>query len=728
MLDVPFDQPVELLETGVLSADTLEEAYDRLNMQIRRVWRKVSNALTFSDDEGASSTGTADTVVGFDGDGNIVEIPRSIFATGASVTTSDTPPPLPVSGDLWLNSTTTQMFVYYNDGDSRQWVSVVASTAPVVTTSDVPPSSPVSGDLWLDTNTTQMFAYYDDGTSSQWVTVTSGSPSADSDTVTYTPDGTGAVATTVENKLRESVSVKDFGAVGDGVTDDTVAIDNSLAASNAVYFPAGVYVYTGTLILPESVIIYGDGSPKIANFPQRSADKDKLRPNHKGSISGSSILFTGTGTTSTYTTNRSDRFASVTPMVKYDHFDGYTIRDIAFIQDMDVLDAGGSLTTGSTDNRATAYTAGFVSTGTLSHEENLVIFGYFTDAGYILHNQVGGSVDPDYQTKVGGLYGGGVAIIGHDTSAGASTEGLTGSRWIGCGIYAGDHHTRADGLYSVPALYIDGYMNASDDGIRGHHFVGSNLRTYANDAISLDHVDDISFASCTFEFSTLAGVTNADAEGEIVGTANTDDIRITSPAATSGLGLNNLANTIGGSLIVLGGQSDNEVTLADAGKGIRLSGSGDDSVIQLTDDLSSTVSGWTIRRDSSEADGFDLRYDNVSKLTLGVDGSVKSPFGYARGTTKTIASGAITKPSEAYFMIDTEGASATDDLDTINGGSFDGEVITIRAANGSRTVVVKDSTGNIRSAGDFPLDNGQDRMTLMYDGVNWCETSRSDNT
>lgn len=66
----------------------------------------------------------------------------------------------------------------------------------------------------------------------------------DASQVSYQPAGAGAVTTSVQAKLRESVSVKDFGAVGDGVTNDTAAIKAAIATGNDVFFPAGTYLVT----------------------------------------------------------------------------------------------------------------------------------------------------------------------------------------------------------------------------------------------------------------------------------------------------------------------------------------------------------------------------------------------------------------------------------------------------------------------------------------------------
>ena len=83
----------------------------------------------------------------------------------------------------------------------------------------------------------------------------------DANLVTYTPAGTGAVPTTVQTKLRESVSVKDFGAVGDGVTDDTAAIQAALdSGAIRVLIPKGTYILSDQLNPATSQIIDGYGA------------------------------------------------------------------------------------------------------------------------------------------------------------------------------------------------------------------------------------------------------------------------------------------------------------------------------------------------------------------------------------------------------------------------------------------------------------------------------------
>jgi hypothetical protein len=86
-------------------------------------------------------------------------------------------------------------------------------------------------------------------------------PSANS---TFLQSGTGAVQRTVDNKLKDVVSVKDFGAVGDGVADDTAAIqaaiDSLSAQGGAVYLPEGDYLTTSAItVAKDRVSITGEG-------------------------------------------------------------------------------------------------------------------------------------------------------------------------------------------------------------------------------------------------------------------------------------------------------------------------------------------------------------------------------------------------------------------------------------------------------------------------------------
>jgi Pectate lyase superfamily protein len=83
------------------------------------------------------------------------------------------------------------------------------------------------------------------------------------------PTASTPITLSLQSWMDQWASVKDFGATGDGVTDDTAAINRALyqlycreinpQIRRSLYFPAGVYKISGTIYIPPFATLYGEG-------------------------------------------------------------------------------------------------------------------------------------------------------------------------------------------------------------------------------------------------------------------------------------------------------------------------------------------------------------------------------------------------------------------------------------------------------------------------------------
>ena len=81
--------------------------------------------------------------------------------------------------------------------------------------------------------------------------------------INYNEGAAGAVTRTLESKLQETVSVKDFGAVGDGVTDDTTAIQAAISSgAGVIVFPPATYI-----VSPQALTNPDGGTGICINVP-----------------------------------------------------------------------------------------------------------------------------------------------------------------------------------------------------------------------------------------------------------------------------------------------------------------------------------------------------------------------------------------------------------------------------------------------------------------------------
>jgi hypothetical protein len=176
--------------------------------------------------------------------------------------------------------------------------------------------------------------------------------------VTYDPPFTDAVPYPVCEKLAQTVSVNDFGATGDGSTDDTTAIQNALdSGALEVVFPAGgTYIVNGGLISNQAgQVIRAYGA--TIKLKDSASTKGMLRLNGAGSsVMGGTWdgnKANGNGTTGSYP---ADLFSSWNIFVFADRC---TVRDCYSINTYGIFCSGGSVSDTLFENNTVRNTQGY---------------------------------------------------------------------------------------------------------------------------------------------------------------------------------------------------------------------------------------------------------------------------------------------------------------------------------------------------------------------------------
>lgn len=83
-------------------------------------------------------------------------------------------------------------------------------------------------------------------------------------------------------------NVKDYGAKGDGSTDDTQAFKDAIASGSAVYFPAGVYLITESLEL-ENITLLGDG--QALSILKKRGDSPAILAGSRSALDSFAVTF-----------------------------------------------------------------------------------------------------------------------------------------------------------------------------------------------------------------------------------------------------------------------------------------------------------------------------------------------------------------------------------------------------------------------------------------------------
>lgn len=265
--NVPFVQLTDLRNQGGFYPEVHERVFDRLTQQTQQLKGGVDSALrlSVSTPAGVSTTlpePAAEKLIGWNPAGTgLQNFDSSVLATLVAYGTA--------RADIFDGDGTTTQFTLTSNPGNQAVLDVSISGVT---------QRPGVDYTWAGGTTLTFVAAPPVGVNNILARYFQGLPGiiTEAQDVIYTPAGVGAVALTAQEKMRETVSVKGFGAAGDGVTNDTAAFQAAINTGKRVFIPNGNYLITASLNVNNPVFLDGESSQAFITLPS-SASFDLFR-------------------------------------------------------------------------------------------------------------------------------------------------------------------------------------------------------------------------------------------------------------------------------------------------------------------------------------------------------------------------------------------------------------------------------------------------------------------